>query len=406
MKNFKISTKNSFILGLIFMLSTSIVRSQSCGIRTSEHDVHEYYSTNLSSVDIRVYWYIVKDDQGNGLNSESMITALIQNVIDEYSSHSINLISTCNNINLNTIENTTLYNSVVSTSSTDLCLFDNHCMNDGLNVFLLDGEASGLSVTPGNLCFAKVSQVDDFNTVVHEIGHCLGLWHTSHGRPYKYYLGIDDGFWECDDSNVDYYDRTFPSCDGTSFAKRIKMELVNGTNGKESGDFVEDTPADIAIVKVNDPVFIEGTCMDINDCGESIRCEDLLDGDKKKDPNCDEYQIDWDNYMRPFITDCQNHFSNGQINRMLAISETFLSYAIVDNIIPLIEMVGCPVSEIDLNSLHLGDVPFNVQLQWSTDSDPSDGVSPIIDSNINTSGTYYAYYYFVNEECYGPHLLW
>lgn len=59
---------------------------------------------------------------------------------------------------------------------------------------------------------------------------------------------------------------------------------------------------------------------------------------------------------------------------------------------------SCPFT---LGSLHNGTIPQNAQLVWSTDNDPSDGISPIL-SQASISGTYYAYYYNQSFNCYGP----
>ena len=50
--------------------------------------------------------------------------------------------------------------------------------------------------------------------IAHEMGHCLGLFHTHHGT------AIND------------------------YAEGGNPEYVNGSNSLQAGDFIEDTPAD------------------------------------------------------------------------------------------------------------------------------------------------------------------
>ena len=63
--------------------------------------------------------------------------------------------------------------------------------------------------------------------------------------------------------------------------------------------------------------------------------------------------------------------------------------------------VNCPISA-DLNALHTGSVPNGSVLIWSSDNDPTDGVSPIISSPTTLTGTYFAYYYNAEFDCFSP----
>ncbi len=60
----------------------------------------------------------------------------------------------------------------------------------------------------------------------------------------------------------------------------------------------------------------------------------------------------------------------------------------------------CPFSYVDLNSLYLGDVPPEFTLVWSTDSDPSDGISEVVNSIVTSSGSYFAYFFHEEDNCY------
>lgn len=55
--------------------------------------------------------------------------------------------------------------------------------------------------------------------------------------------------------------------------------------------------------------------------------------------------------------------------------------------------IACPsLAPTNLNSLHSGSIPSGASLVWSTDGDPSDGISSTVTSPVYTAGIYYAYY--------------
>lgn len=59
---------------------------------------------------------------------------------------------------------------------------------------------------------------------------------------------------------------------------------------------------------------------------------------------------------------------------------------------------SCPEIAVDLDELYSGS--SCAELIWSTDPDPSNGVSPITGPIVSESGTYYAYYYDTLADCY------
>ncbi len=63
----------------------------------------------------------------------------------------------------------------------------------------------------------------------------------------------------------------------------------------------------------------------------------------------------------------------------------------------------CPSIMVSLDPLHNGTIPQDADLIWSTDSDPSNGVQPILDGNVTLSGVYYAYYRNISPStCFSP----
>lgn len=55
---------------------------------------------------------------------------------------------------------------------------------------------------------------------------------------------------------------------------------------------------------------------------------------------------------------------------------------------------------INLNDFYEGPVPTNYQLIWSTDNNPLDCITPVLTGIVSDFGTYYAYYYDPELECF------
>lgn len=62
--------------------------------------------------------------------------------------------------------------------------------------------------------------------------------------------------------------------------------------------------------------------------------------------------------------------------------------------------VSCADNSFDLSTLQPFSMLPNRTMVWSTDSDPSDGVSPVISSIVTESGKYYAYFYYEIDNCF------
>jgi hypothetical protein len=116
------------------------------------------------------------------------------------------------------------------------------------------------------------------------------------------------------------------------------------------------------------------------------------------------------NYMDYVDDDCMHMFTPNQSTRMqvalmnarpglLAISSVEVCCSI-KNIKPNLSdnqvSSECNKGNIDLTQYLIGQIPSGATLIWSTDNDPSNGVSPVISGNVNTSGTYFGY--FMNSE--------
>lgn len=284
-------------------------------------------------LEVNTYWYIVRDDDGFGSTSITTVKNIISAVKTIYQSHNIILNDDCGGSDPVIINNTTLSNADAS----DICLFENEALSDGLNVFFTDdlGGFNGSAYLVGNFCAIATTSVD---ILAHEIGHCFGLFHT--GRPYliRYdqdgdgFLGNDD-YWECDlnglgeENELIYYHNKFKKCDGSINTEDIPFEFVNPPNNVyiPGVDFVEDTPPTMEI-----PFGNLGACDDYYDCSNQDRCNDV-DDDLRRDPQCDEYfpNTNYDNFMHVPDPGCRDHFTEGQGSRMRGVINDFLGHLLI-----------------------------------------------------------------------------
>lgn len=127
------------------------------------------------------------------------------------------------------------------------------------------GQVGGFAALPGGddiIVMRKSTMVDQSQTLVHEMGHFFGLYHT--------------------------------------FETEFGDEFVDGSNCEETGDLVCDTEAD-----PND----EADNLPFPDCN--------YDGFPEIDDNGDYYVPPTNNFMSYFSNDCRCRFTPQQYNRML-----------------------------------------------------------------------------------------
>lgn len=223
---------------------------------------------------MRVYFHIIKKTDGTGPNSFSVdnISSCMQVLNQDFNPHNIYF----NNVGMDYIYNTDFYNM----ESTDSPLYDSlintNAQTYAIDIYLLpysmpnaSGKANGV---PGRaLAIGGVMNNFDLassHVLSHEMGHCLGLFHTFHG-------GTSEP--------SSYNDHSCP-------------ELVNGSNCSNCGDYVCDTPADPF------PHF------DITGC--------TWNNTSFKDANNQLYNPDTRQIMAYVPVDCMDHLSYGQGSRM------------------------------------------------------------------------------------------
>ena len=138
-----------------------------------------------------------------------------------------------------------------------------HYTSNVINVYYVERiehpalpDVNGYAYFPGGRDIIVIEKEHTVITLVHEIGHFLGLYHT-----FESYLG---------------------------------MELVNGSNCSTTGDLLCDTPADI------------NGSIDVSDCTYTDLTTDL---------NGDFYTPYLSNIMSYYV-ECASQFTNQQYNRM------------------------------------------------------------------------------------------
>lgn len=170
-------------------------------------------STSLTSIScdkkIRVYFHVIRRSNSTGGLTSSQVTQLLTNLNSDYSALGISFIekgrSYINNDNyFNGSYDETKFSQLVSTNR----------QSDAINIYLIQPDFAKADNIPSN-ALAIGGSFALTSVISHEMGHCLGLYHTHRGTVIEGGTGPN----QC-------------------------PELVNGTNGAICGDYVIDTPAD------------------------------------------------------------------------------------------------------------------------------------------------------------------
>ncbi|NBC06839.1 MAG: hypothetical protein GVY26_06555, partial [Bacteroidetes bacterium] len=220
---------------------------------------------------IRIYISIVRDDNGNGGQPPERAQQAFDILQKDFAPYGIYFVWDCN---INYVDDSYHYNQIITDGiSYDDILYDtDYIHDDGIDIFLFeDNPAGGFGRAADNVskaCYVFGDYVlsegpnpplGQTSIVSHEVGHCLGLYHT--------------------------------------FEVRNGLELVDSTNCQIAGDFVCDTPADV----------------DSNFQVSYPACEYI---GNQVDPNNEPYSPDKTNimsYSHPF---CYKDFSDEQGERM------------------------------------------------------------------------------------------
>lgn len=169
---------------------------------------------------VKVYLHVVtKSDFSGGLTKED-VEKIIPDLNSAFNSHNIYFSLGC----VNYINNTSMYFNDGNILYYNLSTSSQYFINDGINIFLIpDGVNNPFfykgyaNSIPGKSCYVYYNQ----NSLIlaHEVGHCLGLYHTFHGT--------------CEEpGNWAFADPSQTNC------SPVPSDHIN------TGDMVADTPPD------------------------------------------------------------------------------------------------------------------------------------------------------------------
>lgn len=160
----------------------------------------------------RTFVHVIRNSSGIGFNKEEVSAVVLENLNDYYAE-------------------TNLSFSLLGTEYIDSDYYDAISDNDAAKVFNVNPHSNAIDIyiySSGKNIKKKAGQANNIPstaclinnnyyrkpTLAHEVGHCLGLYHTHHGTAVN-----------------EYYEGGTP-------------ELVNGNNSSIAGDYIIDTPAD------------------------------------------------------------------------------------------------------------------------------------------------------------------
>ncbi len=195
-----------------------------CNTVSSAPDLLKSNNISLNSnsisghVAFRVYFHKVAEDNGDNAITDVEVDYALTILNNYFQSSNISFQSQ----GVDQINNSAQFNSP------NLSLFNINAHSDGIDIYLIpaespseggktsDGVISGAFYVVG--AFQETNELESeligTSILSHEMGHCLGLWHTHHGT--------SSG------------ERSGSAC----------AELIDGSNGDICGDYVADTPAD------------------------------------------------------------------------------------------------------------------------------------------------------------------
>lgn len=205
----------SLLLGNLFSVNGQAYCTTPCNSSNFLSTLSSFNSV-ANSYQIRVVAHIVRRTNGTGGMTMSELNTAMSILNQDYNPHNICFTL----VNQDYINNDSYYDgainiSIFSVNSTanaiDMYFLPNTCPTPGgraQNIVAKAFVSGGTWTTnPPN------AVVNTSHIISHEMGHCLGLFHTHHGT---------------------YNEGTLGEC----------AELVNGSNSSTCGDFVTDTPAD------------------------------------------------------------------------------------------------------------------------------------------------------------------
>ena len=210
---------------------------------------------------LNIFVHIVRSSNGSGLS-----TSILQPILSSLNSYYQDVIQ-FSLLGSDFIDDDTYYIDLTLTEANELFNIGNHC--NAIDIYILGSSTSfggaGMAQDIPSKAYIVHGSYYDTSTLPHEMGHCLGLYHTHHGT-------VNEGGGD------------LSQC----------AELVNGSNSTTCGDYISDTPADPDVWSPNSCSYT-GTGLDAN--GQ-------------------EYNPSTSNLMSYALKSCRANFSAIQIQRI------------------------------------------------------------------------------------------
>lgn len=279
----------------MFFLFTTLMptqRSFSQGCYTTSTGLYNYSMSNSQILSggvsgpfyIKVYFHLLRMDNGSGGITLLQLEESKGYLNRAFAPHNIFFVYDCS---IDYINSTNYYTGAQIINQ--YCTLGNTNSHiDGIDIYI-GGDDSSPAAIAGNipskffLARGYSNQVPRPNSrsyvIAHEMGHCLGLFHTHHNPA-----------------------ASGSACGGPIIGSACE-EYVNGTNSHTCGDYVYDTPADPGM---NYGVY-------------QYNCQWYGSG---MDANGDPYNPDELNIMSYSIAPCLQYFTQGQGERMRNIIAT------------------------------------------------------------------------------------
>lgn len=335
------------LIGLMININQCVAQTV-CGTSSStppEWIFTQTKNTTRSSSNymINIFIHVLRNSKGEGNNAAESTNRILENLNKYFQGAGIQFQS----IGSENINDDNYYREVVVGEQTDALLCRNS-HNNAIDIYILPAGNRFMQEKNGTILLSGLSDgipghaiivghlEQATTTIAHEMGHCLGLYHTHHGT--------------VKESTNDAY-----QC----------AELVDGSNRYSCGDYIADTPADP------------------NKWGESCSYTK-----KDRDANGKLYCPDPTNIMSYAKAYCRSNFTPLQIERMKEfIEKTPQLQAVISATFPSVSGFGDLSSN---NVFTLENFPTGYTVKWEIDSPDM-----TIISQDNTSATVKAYKYDV-----------
>lgn len=192
--------------------SRSTVEKITCGTIASEPPAW-YFGAQARALNdnictLNVFVHVIRSSGGVGFNKESVSQTVINKLNSYYSAAKINFFLTGNEY-----IDSDWYNNSDKSYCKEICTQNSHA--NAIDIYVLSSGAGWDVAGKAEQIISSACVIQSYYyeklSVAHEVGHCLGLYHTHHG--------------------------TYIKEGGTP-------ELVDGSNSAIAGDYMTDTPAD------------------------------------------------------------------------------------------------------------------------------------------------------------------